>query len=92
MNIQEFAALRVGDKINNLMGNSSGIVTGVFDSGVVVRWGVAGGGVDFKYTINTTSWFHWSKADDVEIQAAQPTETGEATQATGGVQTSKEST
>lgn len=66
MNLQQFAALKVGDKIENAMSQSSGVVTEATDQGVKVRWGAGtpGRDVTFTYTVNGTSWFHWSKVVD----------------------------
>jgi hypothetical protein len=58
MNVQEFAALKVGDKISNPMNGSTGHVTATNDSGVRVAWGVSP--VDFMYTVNSTAWMHWT--------------------------------
>lgn len=69
MNMQEFAALKVGDKIKNPMNGSAGVVSGVTDSGIRVQWGASA--VEFYYSANSTAWMHWSKtetagADDLE--------------------------
>lgn len=79
MNLQEFAALKVGDKIENHMSHSSGVVTEVSKTGVHVRWGVqAGNIVTFHYSVHGTVWFHWSlveppmtaeKAEDLSRRA-----------------------
>lgn len=64
MNVQEFAALKVGDRIENHLSQSSGVVTEVGKMGVHVRWGVqAGNVVSFFYSVQGTIWFHWSKAE-----------------------------
>ncbi len=58
MNLQEFAALKVGDKIeNNMLGPAIGTVTDVTKSGVRVSWG---GAQAFFYSVNTTAWMHWT--------------------------------
>lgn len=64
--MQEFAALKVGDKIEVLMsGQVHGTVTEALDSGVRVRWGDATeGGITFHYSVQGTAWMHWSKAED----------------------------
>lgn len=68
MNVKEFAALKVGDKVANLMSSSTGEVTEVTDAGVRVRWTQEGASqhgqqpVTFAYPVNSTAWFHWSKA------------------------------
>jgi hypothetical protein len=60
MNLQEFAALKAGDKIRNEITQSAGEVTEAAPGGVRVRWGT---GPEFAYPVNGTSWFHWSKVD-----------------------------
>lgn len=63
MNLQEFAALKVGDKIDNAMSCSHGTVCEVTDKGVRVRWdGVGPSGFMPAYSVAGTSWFNWSKA------------------------------
>lgn len=70
MNVQQFAALKVGDKIANDMSSSMGEVTEVTDAGVRVRWsqgdGTASGRapVTFAYPVNSTAWWHWRLIDD----------------------------
>lgn len=65
MNIQEFAALKVGDQIENHLSHSSGTITEVNARGVHVRWGLqAGNIVTFFYSVQSTAWFHWSKAEE----------------------------
>lgn len=61
MNLAEFSALKVGDKINNAMSNSEGTVTKLLPSGIELRWGEAAAPVVFTYTVNSTAWFHWSR-------------------------------
>lgn len=61
MNLQQFAALKPGDKISNPMGNSAGVVVSVSDSGVRVRWEPAT--MDFFYSVNSTAWMHWTCGD-----------------------------
>jgi hypothetical protein len=64
MNLQEFAALKVGDKIENHLSQSSGVVTEVKPGGVHVRWGVQENNVvSFFYSVQGTIWFHWDKAE-----------------------------
>jgi hypothetical protein len=64
MNVQEFAALKVGDKIDNAMSSSQGEVTEVNAQGVRVRWGLGNtGAITFLYTVQSTAWFHWSKVE-----------------------------
>lgn len=62
MNIQEFAALKLGDEIENLMTTSRGYVSEVTKAGVRVQWGQAGGAFNgFLYTASSTAWMHWSR-------------------------------
>ena len=63
MNIQEFAALKVGDKIDNHLSSSRGTVVEVNERGVRVRWGTVGGVVSFFYSVQGTIWFHWRKVE-----------------------------
>lgn len=63
MNIQEFAALKPGDKIDNPMSGSNGTVSEVNDRGVFVRWQHKDA-LAFFYPVNTTAWMHWRKTDD----------------------------
>lgn len=60
MNIREFAALKVGDKIMNPMnhGNVAEVVE-TSDSGVRICW--QGSQTRFFYSVNSTAWMHWSK-------------------------------
>lgn len=58
MNLQQFAALKPGDKISNPFGFSHGVVASVSDSGVRVRWEPAT--MDFFYSVNSTAWMHWT--------------------------------
>jgi len=59
MNVQQFAALKVGDKIENVYTHSVAEVTEVTDKGVRVRWGDVIGSPSFFYSVNSTAWFHW---------------------------------
>lgn len=66
MNLQEFQALAVGDKIENAMSQSSGVVIEATKLGVRVRWGnsrVNPHDVSFFYSTQGTQWFHWSKIE-----------------------------
>ncbi len=66
MNLQEFAALKVGDHVENGMNNSRGEVTETTDSGVRLVWGPRHGRETmFFYSVNSTAWMHWSKAEDL---------------------------
>lgn len=57
MTLQEFAALKEGDTVDNPMTGSKGTVTEVTPRGVKVRWG---GTVQYAYPSVTTAWMHWS--------------------------------
>lgn len=62
MNIEEFAALKPGDEIENLATNSRGKVTEVKPGGVMLAWG--GNTIaTFYYSVNGTAWFQWSKPE-----------------------------
>lgn len=65
MNIQQFAALKVGSKISlPAAGNGSiGTVTEISDAGVYVAWG-ANAARPFFYSVNSTAWFQWEKVED----------------------------
>lgn len=64
MNLQEFLALEIGDKIENAMTSGEGTVTAVAPFGsdrlVSVEWGPTG--IKFSYSVHSTAWFHWSRA------------------------------
>lgn len=69
MNLKEFAALKVGDKISNDMQGSTshGEVTSISDSGVRVVWGKRHNTeTPFFYSVNTTAWMHWTRLDTAE--------------------------
>lgn len=67
MNIQEFAALKVGDKIENpAAGDGKGEIVEATDSGVRVVWGPRT--VEnrtwerrFFYSVVGTAWMNWVK-------------------------------
>lgn len=64
MNLQEFAALKVGDKIENAMTSSQGVVTETTSNGVRVTWGPLAAFVAFSgflYPAHSTAWMHWSR-------------------------------
>jgi hypothetical protein len=67
MNMQEFAALKVGDTVEVLLagGQSRGEVVEINDRGVRVKWGPKSyrGEVTFFYSANSTAWMHWGKID-----------------------------
>jgi hypothetical protein len=63
MTLQEFAALKVGDQIENPMNASMaavGTVTEVMPNGVRLTWGDSS--MPFFYSVNSTAWMHWRKA------------------------------
>lgn len=59
MNLQEFAALKVGDKIENIYTSSVGKVSNVDPSGVRVKWSEHS--PTFFYSVSSTAWMHWNK-------------------------------
>lgn len=64
MNIKEFGALKVGDKIDNLVsaGLNRGEVIECTSSGVRVVWGPRHHReMKFFYSVVGTSWMQWSK-------------------------------
>jgi hypothetical protein len=66
MNVKEFAALKQGDKVALAMNGQSGQgeVVSVDPMGVRVRWGDnRPNAPTFFYSVNGTSWFHWSKVE-----------------------------
>ena len=75
MNLQEFAALREGDRIVNEFNGSTGegVVVDANKTGVRVRWGDNPKAPTFAYSVQGTAWFHWRKVDD------EPQATNEAT-------------
>lgn len=61
MNIQEFAALKEGDKVTNPMTNSTGEVVEATKSGVRVVWGERGPNEHkFFYSPLDRAWVHWN--------------------------------
>lgn len=67
MNLQQFAALKVGDRISNDMTSGEGVVTKADVIGIKVAWGPnpnTAGAVEWSYTPQSTAWFHWSKIRD----------------------------
>lgn len=62
MNLQEFAVLKVGDKIENPVTGSSGEVVEAADSGVRVVWGRRHEFEHkFFYSVVGTAWMNWVK-------------------------------
>lgn len=66
MTLDEFAALKPGDTIENPMSGSKGVVADVTAGRVKVAWG---GTVQFAYGVDTTAWMHWSKANELDVPA-----------------------
>lgn len=65
MNIAEFAALKSGDKIENLMNPGPvGEVTEAAPGGVRIVWGPRHPHeTHFFYSVQTTAWMHWTLAE-----------------------------
>lgn len=62
MTLQEFAALKIGDRISNPM--NPGAVAEIVertDNGVRLRW--IGSETRFFYSVNSTAWMHWASHD-----------------------------
>lgn len=66
MNIEEFAALKPGDKIENLMNPGPvGEVTEAAPGGVRIVWGPRHPKETyFFYSLQTTAWMHWDRVED----------------------------
>lgn len=64
MNIHEFSALKVGDKIENpSAGDGVGTVVEAADSGVRVVWGARGDHEHkFFYSVVGTAWMNWTRS------------------------------
>ena len=64
MNLQEFAALKVGDAVENPMNGpalAAGTVVEITPSGIRVVWGKRHDReTKFFYSVNTTAWMHWT--------------------------------
>ena len=66
MNLQEFAALKAGDKIINSMSKSTGEVSNTTPTGVYVVWGVRHSEErKFFYPALSTAWMNWTKGAEV---------------------------
>lgn len=61
MTLDEFAALKVGDKIENTFTHSQATILEATASGVRLCWD--GTQTPFFYSVQGTSWFHWSKVE-----------------------------
>ena len=72
MNIKEFAALKVGDKIDNPATGSHGEVVELKDTGVYVVWRALAAAdamtgtqaMRFFYPSNGTAWMNWTAVKD----------------------------
>lgn len=70
MNINEFLALKVGDRISNPMSNTSGTVTALLrdrrhqQEGVAIQWDGTDPDTARQFTKHTTAWMHWTPWDD----------------------------
>lgn len=77
MNLQQFAKLAAGDKIQNTMLGSQGHgeIVEADASGVKVVWGERHPQErHFHFGVNSTAWFHWTKLEDV--REPRPTDEG----------------
>lgn len=66
MNLQEFSALKVGDKIENpsVGGGGVGEVVETTSSGVRVVWGERHDReTRFFYSVVSTAWMNWTRHD-----------------------------
>lgn len=83
MNLQEFSALKVGDRIVVLMNHSKGVISSVTNAGVQIQWGVdepMPGVMAFPYSVQSTAWFHWDKATtETNDEASTDTSTPKGT-------------
>lgn len=63
MNIKEFSALKVGDKIENpSAGSGTGVIVETTDNGVRVVWGERQEReTRFFYNVVGTAWMNWVK-------------------------------
>lgn len=60
MTLQEFAKLKVGDKIVCLATSMQhGEVVEVITSGIKLRWGPEPTAPSFTYTAQSTAWMQW---------------------------------
>jgi hypothetical protein len=72
MNTKEFIELKENDKICNMQNgvNAVGTVVGIAADGVRVVWGERSPNEKpFFYSVQTTAWMHWSKADGAQSEA-----------------------
>lgn len=78
MNIKEFAALKVGDKIENPShgGASIGEITEATPSGVRLVWGPRHDReTKFFYSVISTAWMQWDKIEPEAQPAYQVAQT-----------------
>jgi hypothetical protein len=66
MNLEQFAALKAGDAIENPMNGSRGEVVQVAAGGVRVVWGGAEPNTanQFFYSVQSTAWTHWTQTEE----------------------------
>lgn len=65
MTLQEFSALKVGDKVSNPWLGSTGEVVETTNKGVNIVWGGrTAHEKQFFYSVVSTAWMGWSKIDD----------------------------
>jgi len=69
MNVQEFSKLKTGDKVHNGLTNSAGRVTKTDAGGVYVAWGNSADDQARYFSVQGTSWFHWSVPEPEVIAA-----------------------
>lgn len=77
MNITEFAALKVGDVVENGMTMSKGSVVECVHDGVKIAWGTPTAPL-YHYTVQSTAWFQWERVNDGQVQERQHEAQGEA--------------
>lgn len=74
MNINQFLALKVGDRIRNAMADTAGTVTTLMldrrrqQDGVWIKWDGTTDETARSFTKHTTAWMHW------EIEDLDPSE------------------
>jgi len=67
MNVQEFAKLKAGDRVESMNGGV-GTITETTGTGIRVCWGEPGS-TTFAFSINSTAWMHWTVMDRVNSEA-----------------------
>jgi hypothetical protein len=63
MVIEEFAALKVGDRIEMPQNGSKGTVVEVSSRGLRLHWDGTGEGHTMAYDVQTSMWKHWKKLE-----------------------------